>query len=252
MRAHVVLAHPEPASFNGRLAGITREALGAAGWRTSFSDLCAMDFDPREGPQRSRPRRSPHGFDAQTEQRAASEAGTLPDDVRGEIDRLLACDLLVVHFPLWWFGMPAILKGWLDRVFVHGTMHRSRRRFDTGVCAGKAMIACVTTGASAETCACDGYEGDVQLHLWPLLFAFRYVGFEVLAPEVLHGVTGGPAAAGTRLRDGHAARWRAALDGLATRPRVPYNRDGDFDATGRLRAEAPSYSPFIRHRPERG
>ena len=44
--------------------------------------------------------------------------------------------------------MPAILKGWMDRVFVYGRMYRSTMRYDTGICSGKKMIACVTTGAS--------------------------------------------------------------------------------------------------------
>ena len=44
----------------------------------------------------------------------------MPPDVRSETQRLLDCDLLVVHFRLWWFAMPAILKGWVDRVFVYG------------------------------------------------------------------------------------------------------------------------------------
>jgi len=45
-----------------------------------------------------------------------------------ETQRLLDSDLLVVHFPIWWLGMPAILNGWMDRVFMYGKMYRSVMR----------------------------------------------------------------------------------------------------------------------------
>lgn len=51
MHAHIVLAHPEKTSFNAHLAEVSRQSLNASGWQTSISDLYAMDFDPREGPQ---------------------------------------------------------------------------------------------------------------------------------------------------------------------------------------------------------
>ena len=177
-----------------------------------------------------------------------------PEDVEAEVQCLLGCDLLVVHFPLWWFGPPAILKGWMDRVFVYGRMYRSALRYDKGVCAGKKMIACVTTGASAEACSHNGREGDTQLHLWPILFSFRYLGFDVLLPEVFHGV-GGVAfiegqEGGLSTLDSYSKRWAASLDGLSSRPSVPYNRDGDFDETKRLVPDAPVHSPFVRQKPD--
>ena len=67
----------------------------------------------------------------------------------------------------------------MDRVFVYGRMYRSVMRYDTGICSGKNMIACVTTGASEEPCSHSGKEGDTHLHLWPILFPFRYLAFHV-------------------------------------------------------------------------
>ncbi|MDH3668027.1 MAG: NAD(P)H-dependent oxidoreductase, partial [Paracoccaceae bacterium] len=188
MKAHIVLAHPESKSFNAHLSGISQRALGAVGWQSTLSDLYAMDFDPREGPHHYKSRKDAEVFHAQTEQRFNAEKATLPPEVTLETRRLLDCDLLVVHFPLWWFGPPAIFKGWMDRVFVYGHMYRSAMRYDTGICAGKRMLACVTTGASEKSCAHNGREGDTRLHLWPILFPFRYLGFEVLEPEIFHGV----------------------------------------------------------------
>ena len=120
MKAQIVLAHPEGKSFNGQLSAITEKVLGDAGWETTKSDLYAMDFNPCEGPSHFQSRQDSKVFHAQSEQRFNADNDTLPADVEKEMQRLLECDLLVVHFPLWWFGVPAILKGWMDRVFVYG------------------------------------------------------------------------------------------------------------------------------------
>ena len=254
MKSHIVLAHPEPRSFNGHLSGISQDVLRGAGWQTTLSDLYALDFDPREAPRHYRSRKDTEVFHTQTEQRYNADNDTLPPEVESEIRCLLECDLLVVHFPLWWFGMPAILKGWMDRVFVYGRMYRSVMRYDKGICAGKQVIACVTTGASEESCAYNGKEGDTQLHLWPILFPFRYLGFDVLQPEVFHGVGGVAFIEGNE--DGlntleiYSNRWTSALESLSSRPLVPYNRDEDFDDNKKLVSGAPVYSPFIRHNPD--
>ncbi|MEM7405770.1 MAG: NAD(P)H-dependent oxidoreductase [Pseudomonadota bacterium] len=165
MRAHIVLSHPEPQSFNAQLASRSRQTLFDAGWEISFSDLYAMDFDPRESSVHYPQRKDPQVFHAQTEQRHGAQHGALPDQVEYEIQNLMACDLVIAHFPLWWFGMPAMLKGWMDRVFVYGQMYRSEVRYDRGVCTGKRALVCVTTGASRESCAPNGREGDTQMHL---------------------------------------------------------------------------------------
>ena len=254
MKSHIVLAHPEAKSFNGHLSGISQRVLGAPGSQQTLSDLYAMDFDPREGPHHFKLRANTEAFHAQTEQRFNVENETTPPDVNAEIERLLGCDLLVIHFPLWWFGAPAILKGWMDRIFVYGRVYRSTVRYDTGICAGKKMIACVTTGASGDSCAHNGREGDTRLHLWPILFPFRYLGFDVLEPEIFHGVgcvafiEGHDGALSTL--DAYSNRWAAVLETLSSRPLVQYNRDNDFDETKRLLPGAPAYSPFIRHAPD--
>ncbi len=254
MKSHILLAHPEGKSFNGHLATISQTVLRAAGSPTTVSDLYAMDFDAREGAHLYDHRADPDAFHAQTEQRFNADKGTLAPEVEAEVERLLGCDLLVVHFPLWWFGAPAILKGWMDRVFVYGKVYRSAMRYDAGICAGKKMIACVTAGASAESCAHNGREGDTLMHLWPLLFPFRYIGFEVYTPQVFHGVGGVSFIEGhdgdVSPLDAYSQDWTRTLETLSSRPLVPYNRDHEFNENKQLRADAPAYSPFVRHAPD--
>ena len=251
MKAHIILAHPEAKSFNAHLSGISQRVLGATGWQYTLSDLYAMNFDPREGPHHYRSRKNVEVFHAQTEQRFNADNETLSPEVDSEIQHLLDCNLLVVHFPLWWFGMPAILKGWIDRVFVYGRMYRSVMRYDTGICSGKKMIACVTTGASEEACSHNGREGDTRLHLWPILFSFRYLGFDVFEPEVFHGVGGVAFIEGHEgslsTLEAYSKRWAETLETLSSRSLIQYNRDTDYDDTKRLVPGAPVYSPFIRH-----
>lgn len=102
--------------------------------------------------------------------------------IRRHIELLRWADTLVLQFPFWWFGAPAILKGWMDRVFVYGGVYDSRHRHENGVMRGKRALLTVTAGASAQACAPDGRDGDMRLMLWPIMHALHYIGFSVLEP----------------------------------------------------------------------
>ncbi len=251
MKAHIVLAHPEAQSFNGKLASLSSSTLTELGWETTLTDLYQVRFDPCEGPRNYASLFDSERFHAQTEQRYHAEQDSTPRDVADEGQRLLTSDLLVVHFPLWWFGMPAILKGWIDRVFVYGVLYKGQMRYDTGICRGKRMLACITTAASAESCSFNGREGDAKLHAWPMLFPFRYIGYDVLEPVFLHGVGGvastEASADGLSGLDRYELQWAQILTTLDTRCVTPFNKDTDFDESNRLVADAPVYSPFVAH-----
>jgi NAD(P)H dehydrogenase (quinone) len=192
-------------------------------------------------------------FDPLKAQERAASSGTLPDDVAGEIDKLNRADLLVFHFPLWWFAPPAVLKGWFDRVLAHGATHTIDERFDSGRHRGRKALFCVTAGATAAELSHNGKEGDVHLQLWPAAYTLRYLGFTVLDPEIVFGVHGyylGEER--TELDDrlqGLLKNQTALIRNLAQRPELPFNPESDFDADGRLKPDRPSHSPFIRHRP---
>lgn len=252
MHAHVVLAHPESKSFNGHLAKVARDSLEQQGWSVSVSDLYDMGFDPCErfghyvAPQDSA------RFNVQGEQRHASNKGTIPGDVKDEIARLDASDLLILQYPMWWHLPPAILKGWYDRVFIYGDVYTSKKRFEAGRFAGKRAMLSVTVGTSPETYAYDGRSGDIDLMLWPVNFTLAYVGYTVLTPFVAYGVE-----AGIRYSDPGAVQKRlktieedlaARLTKLDEVPSVPFNRMSDWGGDGRVKRSAPAYSPFIRHK----
>ena len=254
MNALIVLAHPEPKSFNAHLAAAAEKELSRLGWAVQISNLYESDFDSCEGPCHFTSPQNQERFDAQTEQRHSWAQHTTPLDVQQEIDRILWADLVIFQFPLWWFGPPAMLKGWLDRVFVYGGLYTSAKRYDRGVCAGKKALFCVTAGASEAACSHNGKEGDTRLILWPNLFALRYVGFTVLEPFIIHavrgGLTGGAAAAQNLRLSEKEAQYKCLLANLDTAPTVLFNTDSDWDEDGRLKPAAPVYSPFIRHHEE--
>ncbi|EOM2811277.1 TPA: NAD(P)H-dependent oxidoreductase, partial [Serratia marcescens] len=114
MNVLIVLAHPEPHSFNAHLAEQARQAWLAQGHQVKTVDLYQEGFDPREGAGHYPSRKQADRFDAMQEQRHHWTTQALPAEIRRHIELLRWADTLVLQFPFWWFGAPAILKGWMD------------------------------------------------------------------------------------------------------------------------------------------
>ncbi len=250
MRVLIVLAHPEPTSFNGAMKDVAVATLTGLGHGVEVSDLYALAFDPVEGPDRYAARCDPGSFTAQTEQRHAWETGTLSPDVAAEIDKLERADLVIFQYPMWWYAMPAMLKGWLDRVLVYGGLYTSAMRYDAGYFAGRRAMLSVTTGGTAATFAHNGRNADIELLLWPTNFTLHYMGYDVLPPFVAFGVEGGiqysePGEMPERLEGYRAALARRLEELDATEP-MRFNGWDDWDETGRLKPGRAGYSPFMR------
>jgi putative NADPH-quinone reductase len=103
-RCLLVFAHPLGNSLNARLARTVQAQATAAGWQVTRRDLYADGFDPCLTP----------------EERAGYYA-TPPATIKQEKQDLTRAQVLILVFPTWWFGFPAILKGWFDRVWMPGT-----------------------------------------------------------------------------------------------------------------------------------
>lgn len=244
----IILAHPEPQSFNGSWADASRSAAKAGGDHVLYSDLCAMVFDAVEGAHHFQPM---DRFDPLKAQELA--VNTPPDDIADEIDKLEQADRVIFHFPVWWFAPPAVLKGWLDRVLLHGRIHTIDERFGQGKFLGKRALICATAGASAAECAHNGKEGDIRMQLWPLAQTLRYLGMDVVEPRVVFGVHGYHEGADKAELDARLAKVLSDQTNLMqdfdSLPLWPFNSDTDFDDNGQLKPDATSHSPFIRHEP---
>lgn len=233
----IVLAHPGQASFNAAWARASRAGAEAAGDDVLMSDLYADGFDPVE-----------RHADPLKGHQADWQQGALPKAVAAEVDKVLAADRIVFHFPLWWFGPPAMLKGWCERVLVHGGLHDVDRRFDRGVLAGKRALMCVSTGASAPEVGPGGKEGHLPLLLWPLAYTLRYCGMDVTEPVTAHDVHGYWQGADRQRLEQELgsvlAGQGAVMAGLADRPLWRFHADGDFDDRNVLRDGIQPLWPF--------
>ncbi|MBC2874163.1 MULTISPECIES: NAD(P)H-dependent oxidoreductase [Streptomyces] len=185
--ALIVHAHPEPGSFSTSQMRVAAEELRRSGHSVRVVDLYAdgwapvldrHEFGPVEG-----------HFKPQAEQRKAVREGTLPVEVRAHLDAVLDADLLVLSFPLWWFSVPAILKGWIDRVFAMGAVFGGDHGvFDRGALRGKRAMVLVTTGGTAESFARGGSFGAMDDFLYHIRRGMlEFVGYEVLPPVVTYG-----------------------------------------------------------------
>lgn len=245
MKTLWIFAHPESRSLNGMLRTAGIAALRAGGHQVRESDLYAMGFDPVVG-HGDFPGRDPGGrLLVGAAQEEAYTTGRLAADIRAEQEKLAWADTVVFHFPLWWFGPPAILKGWFDRVLVQGFAFGVRdaegrtRRYGDGGLAGKRALLVTTIGAREASFGPRGVHGQLDEVLWPLLHGlFWYTGMAALPPYVVYGAD--------RLTDAdfpaHAAELRARLRDLPYTAPLPYRFEagGDYDDELVLR---PSVAP---------
>ena len=241
MRVLIVHCHPEPASFNGALTGVAATTLRERGFSVEISDLYSEGFDPCERAEHYAHRNDSAVFSPLGEQRHAFETNSLPADVQREIARLKTADLVVFQFPIWWHGVPAMLKGWFDRVFVNGGLYTGTMRYDRGYFRGRRAVCSVTTGAPeiAFGPGCRG--GEIERILWSAQYSLHYMGFQVLPPFVAFGIQGhGYVYLDEESNDHflrlHRRRWRERLRGLDRDTPLGFPVWDDWDEDGRLKS----------------
>ncbi len=189
MNVLIVHAHEEPKSFNGAMRDTAMSVLKESGHTVEVSDLYAMNFNPVGGKHDFTALADPDFFKYGVEQTKATEAKTFAADVAAEQEKLFRADFLLFQFPLWWFGLPAILKGWADRVFAAGLTYGGGRWYSNGVFRGKRAMLSLTTGGPPNIYSPRGLNGDMDMLLFPIQHGTLYfVGFDVLPPFVAYAV----------------------------------------------------------------
>jgi NAD(P)H dehydrogenase (quinone) len=241
MKVLWVVAHPQRRSLTMDLHGEGVRALVAQGHEVVTSDLYAMGWNPVvDVAEYGCDRAERVGVGAAS--REAYLRGGLGEDVRQEQDKLRSADAVVVQFPLWWFGMPAILKGWFDRVFVEGFAYGVRgddgrtRRYGDGILAGKRAMVVVTTGGPEQVFGGRGINGALDELLFPIQHGtLFYAGATVVPPLLVPGADRLTAKAYA----GAVAQLQERLRTLPTIAPVPYRRQngGDYDADLVLRSD---------------
>lgn len=183
MNVLIVYAHPEPKSLNASLKDIAARTLTKKGHEVKVSDLYNMKFkavlDADDFPQR----KNSEIFNPIVEQYNAIDLGSIPEDIKGEMAKVEWADLIIFQFPIWFSSAPAIMKGWIDRVFYNGFAFSSAefKVYADGLLKGKKAMLSYTTGAPKELYSEGGLHGDIDTLLTYITHnIFEFVGMEVL------------------------------------------------------------------------
>lgn len=188
---HILLvhAHNEQQSFNTAMKNLAVDELCSQGHSAEVSDLYAMSWNPVASAADFGSRANPEYLTYAMEQRHNHSHHSLAADIQGELDKLLKADLVIFNFPIYWFSMPAIMKGWIDRVLVSGVCYGGKRFYDHGGLAGKKAMLAITIGGQPHMFSYDGVHGDLNDMLRPILRGtLAYTGMTVLPPFVAYHV----------------------------------------------------------------
>ncbi|XP_074523010.1 NAD(P)H dehydrogenase [quinone] 1 [Halichoeres trimaculatus] len=208
----IVYAHQSPGSFNAAVRDVAIEELREQGYRVLVSDLYAMKFraeatrDDITGDLKNS-----ELFQYGDETMHAWKKGKLSDDIVAEHRKVEEAELIIFQFPLYWFSVPAIMKGWMDRVLTQGFAFSLEQMYDTGIFKDKKAMLSFTTGAIQTMFRPDGINGDINVSLWPIQNGtLHFCGFQVLAPQIFWSPAHCPLTVRTAMLDG----WRERLKGL--------------------------------------
>lgn len=247
MRVLIVYAHPEPQSFNSSLLSVAQDAFSAAGHEVVVSDLYAQRFNAVAGPDDVVSRKNDAFFSLGEEQHHASTNALFSPELSAEIGKLLRADFLLLQFPMWWFSMPAIMKGWVDRVFAFGSAYDLGHTWEQGVFVGRRAMLSVTTSAPAAAFAPNGRNGDIERILWPIHAGMLGIlGYTVLPPFAAHGIP----FVGEAAMDAELERFHAMLDNLETAEPLYFHSADHYD-NYRLRDNIEPATPGQHRGPRR-
>jgi len=155
MKSVILLAHPNPMSFNAAIAKVAQEELEKKG-EVKFKNLYEMNFNP------VLTREDFEGY----------HTGKTTADIKQEQDHIAWADLLVMVAPVWWFSVPAILKGYVDRVFSIGFAYEYTSTGPRGLLTGKKALVITTSGADEKSATLGGMVEGIRKTFVEGVFGF--------------------------------------------------------------------------------
>jgi NAD(P)H dehydrogenase (quinone) len=231
MNVLIIHAHPEPKSFCAALKDTAIETLKALGHEVCVSDLYAMGFNPVASAEDFLARENEEYLNYALEQRSGGAAGTMTQDIQDEISKVKQADLIIFTFPLFWMSAPAILKGWIDRVFVSGIFYGGKRIYGKGGMSGKRALVCTTLGGRdymfGESALHGQLYGESGMLRSILQGSLGYVGMDVLEPFIAYHVP----YINDESRKEILVNWKQALVDLESRAVMPMPNLNHFDDT---------------------
>jgi NAD(P)H dehydrogenase (quinone) len=172
MHVLTILDHPDPRSFSSAVARQFNHGAEHAGHTTELVDLNAEGFDPRWSM-------------ADIE---GDHLGQAPPDIRFEQDRIARADAIGFVFPLFWWGMPAMTKGWIDRVWSWGWAYDQLDDPDKSLQRPRTGVLLIPAGARSDEMESKGYKAAIET-AW-MKGTFGYFGFTRRDMVLLNGSTG--------------------------------------------------------------
>jgi NAD(P)H dehydrogenase (quinone) len=190
MNIYIILAHPEIKSFNTSLAVAQKQALESAGHKVRFKNLYNDHFNPLLTREDFPGKKNNEHIQFPNAQYEAYKNNSTIDDIAKEHNNLEWADSLILQFPLWLYGMPAILKGWCERVLSEGFAHKPANNywFENGGLKNTRLLLSMTTNGRKETFSSRGRHGSLDIILWPILNSFWFAGFKIVKPFVAFDV----------------------------------------------------------------
>jgi len=161
MKNLIVYAHPNSGSLNHFFKQTVLEILQESGEEIAVRDLNEINFNPV----------------LSLEDINGQRMGTVADDVKTEQDFITWADRIIFIYPIWWTGMPAIMKGYIDRVFSYGFAYRYDQGVQKGLLTGKKTIIINSHGKSNAEYEAMGM--DKALILTSDTGIFTYSGLEI-------------------------------------------------------------------------
>lgn len=192
MNVLIVYAHHEPSSFTAAMKNLALEVLSHQGHNVEVSDLYGQGFNAPAQKWDFVTTTGNH-FNYMLEQKHAANLDlAFSPDILGEIQKIKKAELILLATPIWWFSVPAILKGWFDRVLAMGVAWNGGKIYENGLMRGKQSMLIAAAGGPAEYYMENGRHKATPLQiLHPINHGtLAFCGFDVHEPFVALNVLG--------------------------------------------------------------
>ena len=182
-----VFAHPNPSSFNAMLKQHATAVFAELNAAVKFSNLYADNFKAQA---------DWHDFTIDAvdnngqyflAQQQAYQHQQLTLDINAELAKIAWADHIIFQFPLWWFSVPAILKGWLDRILIKGFAYDSGKVFAQGLLKGKTASLTVSTQSPESAYQVTSlHQATIDTFLHHIHHTLHFVGIKTIVPFVTY------------------------------------------------------------------
>ena len=188
MNILVVYAHQEPTSLTASLKNIGLSILSSQGHTVIESDLYGSGFHPVAGKYDFNTLTGAHYNYMLEQQASAKNDWAFAPDIVSEMQKVKEAEMIIFYTPVWWHSVPAILKGWFDRVLAMGFACDSGKIYDEGLLRGKRVLLCAVAGNPEDIYQpLNKHRATLKQMLHPIHQGiFSFCGMDVMEPFIVY------------------------------------------------------------------